>query len=114
VTLAPTQVAHRVARRGRTARAGNWLETLGVGASPQRRCRASSHGGGEAQRVVAIARAMAMEPPALLMDGADRASLDPARRGELGRGGPATGAGRTLSITTHDDDFRPRLRYARP
>jgi polar amino acid transport system ATP-binding protein len=46
-----------------------------------------------------------MDPPLLLMD-EPTASLDPARRGELG----ATlerlrRDGRTLLVTTHDDDF---------
>ena len=60
--------------------------------------------GGEAQRV-AIARALAVNPPLLLMD-EPTASLDPARRAELG----ALLQGlqrqhRTLVIATHDEDF---------
>jgi ABC-type polar amino acid transport system ATPase subunit len=60
--------------------------------------------GGEAQRV-AIARALAVDPPLLLMD-EPTASLDPARRAELGQliRGLVT-RGRTLVITTHDEDF---------
>ena len=60
--------------------------------------------GGEAQRV-AIARALAVDPPVLLMD-EPTASLDPARRAELGgllR--DLQGQGRTLVIATHDEEF---------
>jgi ABC-type glutathione transport system ATPase component len=60
--------------------------------------------GGEAQRV-AIARALAVDPPLLLMD-EPTASLDPARRNELGDTLQALAAqGRTLVMTSHDDDF---------
>jgi ABC-type polar amino acid transport system ATPase subunit len=60
--------------------------------------------GGEAQRV-AIARALAMDPPVLLLD-EPTASLDPARRGELGRILQQLAAGgRALLVTSHDDDF---------
>jgi ABC-type glutathione transport system ATPase component len=48
---------------------------------------------------------MAMDPPLLLMD-EPTASLDPARRGELGDTlVRLTRGGRTLVVTTHDDDF---------
>jgi ABC-type glutathione transport system ATPase component len=54
---------------------------------------------------VAIARALAVDPPLLLMD-EPTASLDPARRGELGDTlRRLTASGRTLLAATHDDDF---------
>jgi polar amino acid transport system ATP-binding protein len=60
--------------------------------------------GGEAQRV-AIARALAMDPPLLLMD-EPMASLDPARRQELGLLlKDLTKTGRTLVLTSHDEEF---------
>src|SRR5438132_8480410 len=101
VTLAPTHVAG-VSQHDAESRATTLLESLGVahrsGALPR------ELSGGEAQRV-AIARAMAMDPPLLLMD-EPTASLDPARRGELGETlRQLTAGGRTLVITTHDDDF---------
>ena len=60
--------------------------------------------GGQAQRV-AIARALAVDPPLLLMD-EPTASLDPARRGELGELLRRLMAeGRTLVVATHDEEF---------
>jgi ABC-type polar amino acid transport system ATPase subunit len=101
VTLAPLNVG-RVARAEAEAKAAALLESLGVAHRKNALPRELS--GGEAQRV-AIARAMAMEPPLLLMD-EPTASLDPARRGELGETLVGlTAGGRTLVVTTHDDDF---------
>ncbi|HKS23066.1 MAG TPA: ATP-binding cassette domain-containing protein [Thermoanaerobaculia bacterium] len=101
VVLAPVNVAH-VALADAKKRAMELLEALGVAHRVNALPRELS--GGEAQRV-AIARAMAMEPPLLLMD-EPTASLDPARRGELGETlVELTKGGRTLVVTTHDDDF---------
>ena len=101
VTLAPTHVAG-VSRAAAERRALELLESLGV--AHRRNALPRELSGGEAQRV-AIARAMAMEPPLLLMD-EPTASLDPARRGELGQTlVELTRGGRTLIVTTHDDDF---------
>src|SRR5688572_16734626 len=60
--------------------------------------------GGEAQRV-AIARALAVDPPLLLLD-EPTASLDPARRNDLGEVlVDLAKSGRALVMTSHDDDF---------
>ncbi|MDQ3281002.1 MAG: ATP-binding cassette domain-containing protein, partial [Acidobacteriota bacterium] len=80
VTLAPLHVA-RISRPDAERRAAELLESLGVAHRKNAYPRELS--GGEAQRV-AIARAMAMDPPLLLMD-EPTASLDPARRFELGQ-----------------------------
>jgi ABC-type polar amino acid transport system ATPase subunit len=101
VTLAPTHVA-RVSRADAERRAMTLFEQLGV--AHRRNAFPRELSGGEAQRV-AIARAMAMKPPLLLMD-EPTASLDPARRFELGTTlRELTTGGRTLVLTTHDDDF---------
>ncbi|HJQ39764.1 MAG TPA: amino acid ABC transporter ATP-binding protein [Thermoanaerobaculia bacterium] len=101
ITLAPLHVAH-VSRAEAERRANELLEMLGV--AHRRGAYPRELSGGEAQRV-AIARAMAMDPPLLLMD-EPTASLDPARRFELGQTlRQLTAGGRTLVVTTHDDDF---------
>src|SRR5471032_1839491 len=101
VCLAPVH-AHGVAPADARARGLELLRTFGVEHRAAALPRQLS--GGEAQRV-AIARSLAVDPPVLLMD-EPTASLDPARRAELGgllRG--LLGDGRTLVIATHDEDF---------
>ena len=101
VTLAPIH-ALRHSRTEAEARALALLDGLGVAARARSKPRELS--GGEAQRV-AIARALAVDPPLLLMD-EPTASLDPARRNELGDSlETLTAQGRTLLVATHDDDF---------
>jgi len=101
VTLAPTHVqgvALGIARE----RAQALLDQLGVGHRAGALPRELS--GGEAQRV-AIARALAVDPPLLLLD-EPTASLDPARKNDLGDALRALAAtGRALVMTSHDDDF---------
>jgi ABC-type polar amino acid transport system ATPase subunit len=101
VWLAPVHV-HRTPQPEAAQRAHVLLDELGVGHRAQAMPRELS--GGEAQRV-AIARALAVDPPLLLMD-EPTASLDPARRNELGETLQGLAAqGRTLIMTSHDDDF---------
>lgn len=101
VTLAPRHVG-RVSAVEAERRAMELLETLGV--AHRRDAYPRQLSGGEAQRV-AIARAMAMDPPLLLLD-EPTASLDPARRFDLGQTlTKLAEGGRTLVLTTHDDDF---------
>ena len=101
VTLAPIHVGH-VAREAAERRARELLESLGVLARAN--ALPSQLSGGEAQRV-AIARALATDPALLLLD-EPTASLDPARREELGASLRMLQAnGRTLLVTTHDHAF---------
>ncbi|MCC6992826.1 MAG: amino acid ABC transporter ATP-binding protein [Acidobacteria bacterium] len=101
ICLAPVHVYGTPAGEA-TTRARGLLAELGVGHREQALPRELS--GGEAQRV-AIARALAADPRLLLMD-EPTASLDPARRGELGHTlRQLTAKGRSLLLTCHDDDF---------
>jgi ABC-type polar amino acid transport system ATPase subunit len=101
VCLAPVH-AHGVAPDVAARRARELLAAFGVEHRADALPRELS--GGEAQRV-AIARALAVDPPLLLMD-EPTASLDPARRDELGgllrR---LLAQGRTLVVATHDEEF---------
>ena len=91
-----------VPQRDATTRAMQLLDDLGVRERAAAWPRELS--GGEAQRV-AIARALALNPPLLLLD-EPTASLDPARRNELGRILRTLAAtGQALLVTSHDDDF---------
>lgn len=101
VTLAPIHVQGATAAEA-TTRAMALLDQLGVGHRAGALPRELS--GGEAQRV-AIARALAVDPPLLLLD-EPTASLDPARRNDLGDTLRALArSGRALVMTSHDDDF---------
>ena len=101
VCLAPVH-AHGVSRADAERRARELMTAFGVDHRADALPRQLS--GGEAQRV-AIARALAVDPPVLLMD-EPTASLDPPRRTELGnllKG--LLRQGRTLIVSTHDEDF---------
>jgi polar amino acid transport system ATP-binding protein len=101
VCLAPVH-AHGVAPADARRRGLELLTTFGVEHRADALPRQLS--GGEAQRV-AIARALAVNPPVLLMD-EPTASLDPERRAELGALlAGLRKQGRTLVISTHDEDF---------
>ena len=101
ICLAPVHV-YRVPPSQALAHARELLAELGVAHRESALPRELS--GGEAQRV-AIARALAADPKLLLMD-EPTASLDPARRGELGNTlRELVATGRSLLLTSHDDDF---------
>jgi ABC-type polar amino acid transport system ATPase subunit len=101
ICLAPVH-AHGMSPDEARRRALELLSAFGVDHRAEALPRQLS--GGEAQRV-AIARALAVDPPVLLMD-EPTASLDPARRSELGEllhG--LLRQNRALLMATHDEDF---------
>jgi ABC-type polar amino acid transport system ATPase subunit len=101
VTLALEHV-QRMPRAEAEQKAHHLLQALGVEHRATALPRELS--GGEAQRI-AIARALATDPPVLLMD-EPTASLDPSRRTELAALlRSLAGRRRTLLIATHDGDF---------
>lgn len=101
VSLAPVRV-RGAARATADASAQALLDTLGVGHRSHAYPRELS--GGEAQRV-ALARTLAMNPALLLLD-EPTASLDPVRRADLAATIRSLAAeGRTLLMTSHDDEF---------
>lgn len=101
VTLAPMHVARTEVAQAR-ARADALLASLGV--AHRADAFPAQLSGGEAQRI-AIARALALDPPVLVMD-EPTAALDPARRGALADTLRRLAAeGRALLITTHDIEF---------
>jgi ABC-type polar amino acid transport system ATPase subunit len=101
VWLAPVH-AHGMAAAAAQQRARQLLSELGVEDRANALPRELS--GGEAQRV-AIARALAVDPPLLMMD-EPTASLDAARRTEVGRLlQRLAGENRTILISTHDEEF---------
>jgi ABC-type polar amino acid transport system ATPase subunit len=101
ITLAPVH-AHGMSPADAASRALELLRALGVEHRAHALPRELS--GGETQRV-AIARALAVDPPVLMMD-EPTASLDPARRTELGEllRRLATG-NRAILVSTHDEEF---------
>jgi len=101
VCLAPVHV-YRMPHKPAEQAGRALLKQLGVESRADAWPRELS--GGEAQRV-AIARALAVNPPLLLMD-EPMASLDAARRAELGELlRRLTASGKTLLVTTHDEQF---------
>jgi ABC-type polar amino acid transport system ATPase subunit len=102
VCLAPVH-AHGFSRSDAERRALELMTAFGVEHRAAALPRQLS--GGEAQRV-AIARALAVDPPVLMMD-EPTASLDPARREELGAllRSLLLRQHRTLIVATHDEDF---------
>ena len=99
--LAPIH-AHGVSTAAADETARRLLRALGVEHRADALPRELS--GGEAQRV-AIARVLAVNPPLLMMD-EPTASLDPARRSELGDLlSRLADEDRTILVSTHDEEF---------
>ncbi|QDA36386.1 ATP-binding cassette domain-containing protein (plasmid) [Paracoccus liaowanqingii] len=97
----------RAQRPALRQRAGTWLDRLGLGQAGAR--RADSFSGGERQRI-AVARALANDPPVILADeptaSLDRASAD---RLAVDLAALSRDTGRTLVVVTHDATLAARL-----
>ena len=93
-------------RRPIRARAGDWLERMGIRSAGR---GVDSHSGGERQRI-AVARALATDPPVILADeptaALDRANADALADALLEL---AAEGGRTLIVVTHDATLAGRL-----
>ncbi|MDO5631259.1 MAG: ATP-binding cassette domain-containing protein [Paracoccus sp. (in: a-proteobacteria)] len=87
--------------------AAHWLTRLGLPDTTTR--TVDSYSGGERQRI-AVARALAADPPVILAD-EPTAALDRTNADRLGRDlvALATDAGRTLITVTHDDTLAGQM-----
>lgn len=97
--------APRADRAALRDRAGQWLATLGLAHTGPR--HVDSFSGGERQRI-AVARALATNPPVILAD-EPTAALDRGNADALGADLAQLAGGRTLIVATHDASLAARM-----
>ena len=97
--------APRPDRAGVRQGAAHWLTTLGLGQTGPR--LAPTFSGGERQRI-AVARALAANPPVILAD-EPTAALDRTNADALGADLAALAGQRTLIVVTHDATLAARM-----